>query len=527
MRKINFVTTGLTLVLSFVGVFFIGSEALAECKMSREPKLNYFISTQDHFTGMFQEDSSKSPAPSVIERCQSDAGSYLMISQGIYHNDILSSIGEISFDGKIADTKCSVENSLTNSKPAFAMKSALVQQQYRALRACTYMQIYDLENKSINFIPDQKFCKVTRIGNGLLRAEGDYCFFKINPLNRFAITTIVKEECKDANFLRTHNIDPQDIEGALNAYIAGDDSGSSTDLTQLGTTRMRIYIQPHEKIIPLTETFSIDTPRFPTEYNVDLNMGDFQLMGQDQTFTVNMSVEANNNSNRKCHEGFCASSSDFDQPVVSEVEFKQIMRDGSKNFIDAWWHFGIVGPRWQGLVDANHTLEETEIKVGNRYETTVTFVDPYEDFSLFVEAFKQFTIDLNSTQGTAGLDVIASLPGLPQLMALAGLKSLPNLSSPTMNDELDRIIAALDKLGKNRQWPAYYDTVCDKNRSSCIRAGKVKFFTKLTTQFTIGPVDPETGVYTLENVVVKKESPVNGSYQRTVPALPRMKCGAF
>jgi hypothetical protein len=57
MRKINFVTTGLTLVLSFAGMFFIGSEAFAECKMSREPKLNYFISTQDSFTGMFAEDS--------------------------------------------------------------------------------------------------------------------------------------------------------------------------------------------------------------------------------------------------------------------------------------------------------------------------------------------------------------------------------------------------------------------------------------------------------------------------------------
>ena len=158
MRKINFVTTGLNLVLSFAGMFFIGSEAFAECKMSREPKLNYFISAQDHFTGMFAEDSSKSPAPSVIERCQSDAGSYLMISQGIFHNDILSSIGEISFDGKVADTKCSVQNSLSQNTSTYTAKAALVQQQYRALRACTYMQVYDLENKSINFIPDHKFC---------------------------------------------------------------------------------------------------------------------------------------------------------------------------------------------------------------------------------------------------------------------------------------------------------------------------------------------------------------------------------
>lgn len=502
-----------------------GNGAFAGCKMSRDPKMNYFISTESKALGMFSEAAESPRAPSVIERCQLDSGKFLMLSLGVRRPTLNSDVADVSFDGKLTDTKCSIDNSFLKEQPNYSERSKIVEQQHKVLRTCTYLQIFDLDNKPIEFQPEQKNCTITRMPTGSLKAEGDLCFVRIRPINRFAVSTVVKDECRDANFLKANNIAPQDIEAALNAYVVGDASGISTDVEPIGSTKTRLYIAPHSKLLNLSDDFGPENPRFPTEFNADVHMGELKIRGSKETFTVDMSLLVNNRSKRSCYQGLCASPSDFDVPVVGQVELYEIQKSGKENYIDAWWHAGLVNPNWQGLMKSGpHVLNETELKSGTHYRMTVTFVDPAEDFTLFIKDIQQMTIDLKGLQGTAGLDSIAPIMALTSLVGLAPMENLPSMSSPNMEVEMERILKTLQKFGQDRQWPSYYDDVCNSSRASCVKAGKSKFYSKLTLDFTMGEFNTETGSWDLNNYIAKRESSVFGSYNMKLKALPTVAC---
>ncbi|MDG0814898.1 hypothetical protein [Bdellovibrio svalbardensis] len=512
-------------VLTLLAVVFHGSGAIAGCKMSRDPKMNYFISYENKALGMFSEAAEKAQAPSVIERCQLDSGKFLMLSLGVRRPTLNSDVADVSFDGQLIDTKCSIENSFFKEQPDYSERSKIIEQQHKVLRTCTYMQIFDLDNKPIEFKPEQSHCKITRMPTGSLKAEGDFCFVRIRPINRFAVSTVVKDECRDVNFLKANNIAPQDVEAALNAYVVGDDSGLSTEVDPIGSTKTRLYIAPHSKMLNLSDDFGADTPRFPTEFNADVHMGELKIRGSKETFTVDMSLLVNNRSQKSCYQGMCASPSDFDVPVVGQVELFEVQKGGKENYIDAWWHAGLANPNWQGLMKSGpHVLNETELKPGTHYRMTVTFVDPAEDFTLFIKDIQQMTIDLKGLQGTAGLDSIAPIMALTSLVGLPPMENLPSMSSPNMEVEMERVLKTLQKLGQDRQWPSYYNDVCNSKRASCIKAGKSKFYSKLTLDFTMGDFNIETGSWDLNSYTVKRESPVFGNYTVNPKALPTVSC---
>ncbi|QDK37259.1 hypothetical protein [Bdellovibrio sp. NC01] len=527
MSRIGFLNKSVTAVITLLAIVLQGNGALAGCKMSRDPKMNFAISTETQSITGFGEAADTPQAPSVIERCQTDSGKYLMFSLGVRRPTLNSDVADVSFDGQLIDTKCSVANSFLKDQPDYQERAQVIDKQYKALRACTFLQIYDLDNKPIDFTPSQDHCQISRQQNGTLKMEGDYCFLRIRPNNRFAVTTIIKDECRNAAYMSAHGIEPQDIEASLNAYVVGDASGISTDVDPIGATKTRIYIAPHSKLLKLSEDFGAETPRFPTEFNADVHMGELKIRGANETFTVDMSLLVDNRSKKSCYNGMCASPSDFDVPVVGEVELSEVRRDGTLNYMDSWWHAGLANPRWMGLMKSGpHILNETELKPGMRYHMTVTFVDPLEDFTLFTKDIQQMVIDLKTLQGTAGLDVITPLASLGNLTGLVGLDNLPSMSSPNMDTEMERILKTLEKLGKDRNWPSYFDDICNSSRASCVKAGKSKFYSKLSVEFTIGELDPNEGIWTLKDYVVKRESPVFGNYTTRPEALPTVTCEA-
>jgi hypothetical protein len=255
-------------------------------------------------------------------------------------------------------------------------------------------------------------------------------------------------------------------------------------------------------------------------------MGDMKIRGSLGNYVMDMSLLVDNRMARHCQNGFCTSPSDFDMPVVGEVELQELKKDGTKNFIDSWWHAGVAQPRWQGLLKSTqHNLNEVDFKPGTRYSLTVTFIDPYEDFSLFKSGMQQLLIDLRGVQGTAGLDAITPLASLGDLIGLPNLENLPSLSSPDMSAELDRLIETLRKFGQDRQWPFYYDSICDSRHASCAKAGKTKFYVKLTTEFTVAGEDSSNHQLILKDITVKRDAPEFESYKKTVTELPKAVCG--
>jgi hypothetical protein len=512
--------------LSFV---LIPVSAFADCRMSRDPKANYFISPEGQTSGIFSDNSNRPQAPSTIDKCPEESGHFMMFAYGVLRTGINSDVSDVTIDGNIFDTKCSIQNSPGPVGSSFVNEKLLVNTKLKALRACTFLQVADLDRNPLDYKPNQTTCKITSMGQGLVRAEGQYCFFRIRPNNRFAVNVVVKDECKDANYLKQNGINPQDIEASLNAYVVGDDSGYSSDVTAIGTRQMRFYIQPSSQLMPLSEDNGPDVPRFAAEYNADIHMGDLRMAGGNGNtdgFTILPSLLVSNTGSPKCAQGFCAGPADFDVPVVGEFALYKVGANGATEMIDSWWAGALAQPQWQGLLHlVGHTINESELHTGDRYQLTVTFVDPYDDFTLYSKYFEQLMIDLHSTEGTAGIDTIAPISSLAPLGGVSGLFGLPTLSGPDENIDLSNILTALRKLGDNRQWPTYYDNICNANHQSCVKSGKVKFFNKLTTNFTLGNYDASIDSWEIKNLSVARQSPVFNNYSKGTSALPSVQCG--
>lgn len=494
------------------------------CKMSRDQKFNYFINGSANYSGMFWEGKSTIFTPTVIEKCQQSAGQYLMLSLGVRFPTLVSETSDISFDGKIQEGICSLKDA---PKPvqSFDEKKQIFASNHAFLRKCTHLEVYDLDNRPIQFKPNQVACQIRSIGNGTFRLDGDFCFLKINPANRFVVSITINDECKSEAYLKQNGFEAQDVEAALNAYVAGDDSGTSTELDPLGTSRARVYIQPKAGTLPLTEDDDVRTPRFPTIYAPDIHMGGLKLAGSGQTWTLDMSLFVDNRTDKVCTQGVCTRISNFNVPVVGEANFYSV-KGAKRELLDSWWHAGIAVANWQGLLTGiSKNINEVEFKVGDKYSLEVVFVDPFEDYTLFAMAFQQFLIDLKAVEGTAGIDVIQSLQGLANLSGLSPLRALPNLSSGDFTAELDRVLLALSGLNKDRQWPAYYEKICNPVLKNCIAAGKSKYFAKIRADFEVAGFDEMDGSVQFKNVRIARDSKVADSYEKSVTGFTRQTCG--
>ncbi len=515
-----------TLCMSLGLILIAPSLSNAQCKMSKPGSADFFYSPETNNTGHFGTGTDLGPAPVLIDRCQQDSGKYLLLTTGIVRPSIISDTSQIIVDGKMEPSQCSVTDVYNDTPQTDLDGINFTSAQLKALRTCTYISVQDEQRAPIEFRP-QSLCKITREEGGILRLEGTLCFLRIRPNNRFAVSMTLKQECKSQAYLNQNGISPQDLNIALNAYVTGDDSGLSTDVTPIGSVPNRIYIQPPTGLLPLNEDYGLETPRFVSDYAGDVQMGQVQISGQDLTFHIEPYVYFNNNAPQVCKNGICSSPSNFNQPLTGEFELREVLNNqGQTRFIDGWWGGTIVKPHWQGLLRLKgHAVEEYEIKEGRRYQLTMTLIDPTEDFYIFISDYTQFLINLNDILGTAGIDSLVGIGGLSGLGGIPGMPVIPGLPSSTdLSTTINQVVKALQKLGKARDWPGYYDRVCSLDYKNCMVAGKNKYFVKLTTEFTLGPTDPNTGTYTLKNVVVKRDSPIMEKYSRSLSKLPEVKC---
>lgn len=494
------------------------------CRMTREGKQNFFVNPSLKASGIFSDGSGRSASPSVVERCQPNAGKYLMISSGIRVPSLNSDTADISFDGTYFPNACSVKHYLDQPLQTFEQKKANFDVQYRFLRQCTHIQIYDTDKRHIGFKYDQPSCKVTALQDGILRLDGEYCFVQISPANRFAIQVVLNDECRKPETLNSLGISAQDLEGVLNTYVVGDDSGLSTDIDPLGSNRFRFYIQPNSSLLPLSEVFDEQTPRFVTTFNADLHMGSVRVRGQNNVWFLDLALLARNTSPDTCKNSECVKVSNFSVPVVGEVELFRKMRNRFES-IDSWWFASLLESNFEGILrNPERNIMDLNLSQGDEMRVTVTFVDPFEDFNLFVSQIQQFLIDLKGVQGTPGIDVIQSISPLAQLIGLNYLDGLPNLRSPDMTGELEKVLDALNRFGQNSQWPSYFERVCSSDLKKCVRAGRSKFYLKLALDFKIGQGETDTGHLVLEELKVTRDSKVDGSYSKAVTSLPEVVC---
>lgn len=514
-------------IILLMGVSLLTAGEVFACRASRDFKHNFMITFgKEAGIHAYGTGEGSTILPQAIDKCTEEAGNYLMFSKGVFMPSLVSDVADISLDGDLPDNnKCRIENALFNKEWDLDQKKSLVRRQHAFLNKCAFINVAEMTGRPLRYRAQQKYCTVTTLGPSLVRLEGDYCFLQINPSYNLAISMGIKPECANVDVLRELNLDYGDIEATLNSYIAGDDSGASSELTPIGSSKYRFTLQAPEDLIPLSEDLGTESPRFPSIYSVNINPGELKFApAGEERVSLDMYLSVDNTPTVICKESPCAHPSTFNVPIAAEVEIFKKLSNGRFQSIDGWPIGGIAQGNWRGLFRLpQQVIDGIGFKKGERYKVVVTMIDPYDDYYLYVARATQFLIDLRGANGVAGLDSIPSLSPLTSLAGLPPMTGLPSLSSADLNQDIEISLRYFRRLGATRLWPTYYSTLCDPSHGACFPAGKQKFWNRFTTEFDIGDLNDE-GVFGLSNITVLKESSKSVVMNKGLKSFPSYTC---
>ncbi len=494
------------------------------CTMTKDARLNYFSAYETGVQRIFIEGNIRAQRPSLVDRCQASAGRFLMLTLALRSTKINSDVRDKSHDGQLVDDGCRLRDAPLAADPGFEARKSFFGEQFRTLRACTRVQVTELNGRPLVYPEDQKTCRVKRLGPDKIELEGDLCFLEILPYYNLAVATAQVEGCARRETLRAGGLHPKDIDASLDVYVAADASGLSTDLDQIGSTRVRYSLLPGSDLLSLSDDLGTEAPRWPSVYTTELHQGPISLrpLGEGRT-QLNLGLIGANEMATRCQAGLCTSPADFFQTVAGEVEFAEILPSGKREFLDTWSYGNSIAPRWRGVLRGHtHILEGLDLRPGRRYEVSVDVIDPTEDYQIFLSGVQQMLIDLKSVLGTAGLDVIAPLNVISDLVPLQAIAALPQLSGGDIETELQKAIERLYNFTPPQHWPPYYESVCEASSGRCRVTGKDKSLLKLTTSFRVRGVGDD-GTYQLDDFRMQRASKYFRTYDRR-GALPSVEC---
>ena len=506
---------GKILWLAFVLGFVFFSESRA-CVASRDPRANYFLSYEKPYAGLFADGVAvKDIRPTIVDRCEGASGQYLMIALTLRTPKANGRTADISFTNKFKDDSCKIINNPFPVAQPYEDKLAFFENQYQLLRACTFYDIVEIDDNEIILPGSQPASKIEVLGKNHIRAEGDFVYLKVRPNNRFAIGVGLKSECTHTSTIKMLGLEPGDLQALLNTYLAGDASGNTTDLTAIGSTRIRLALTAGSDLMKVS---ALDEPKekpsWPTTFQTGVEFGALSIKPENDARTkVDFMPLVDNLGAKKCKAGICSSENSFQVPIAGLVEITDL--NGYRNKVIDSWYFGASAPgQYQGFLEsASKYLDPGLISVGKRYLLEMTMVDPYEDYLLFRSGVSQMMIDLSNLGSVAGLDVIQAFGGIA---SITGMKSITGLSGMVGSDAAQIIQSAMSELNDFKgpqDWPPYYNLVCLGKSGNCYTRGQSKFIKKIGAEFTVGELKEDRS-YQLENMRIYSIDPLNGDQER-------------
>ncbi|MEN9723478.1 MAG: hypothetical protein RJB38_1464 [Pseudomonadota bacterium] len=495
------------------------------CVMSRDPRASFFSSYSADRDGSYSELRAEEPRVATIGRCQSSAGKFLMFALPLRFTKLSSDVRDRSYDGKLVEDGCRIEDSLLSRSLSFSEKQAVFADQFRVLRSCLSLSIKELQGKPLVFSESQAQCQMKAVSPSEVQAEGALCFLSAMPYYQLSVELKINPSCRNREFLKAQGLGPKDIELGVDAYVAGDDSGFSSNLDPIGGNRARYTLLPGGELLPLSGDSRDPQLQWPSVYSVEAHQGSIQLrpMGPGRT-SLDLGYLVDNFGSSRCRDGLCSSSADFSQTLAGEVDLLEVLPGGKRRMVDSWIYGNIVPAQWQGILKSpQRIIEGGNLSEQGRFEIRTRMVDPTVDYELWLEKLPQFLIELRSSQGTAGIDVMPVLRTLSELVPLFPVPDLPFLSGEGADQAIQSALAVLNSSKRNSDWPPYYGLFCEQATGVCRKTGRDKVLLELVTQFSTDGLN-EDGTLKLKDFVVTRESRYFKSYRKNVKALPSVQC---
>lgn len=446
-------------------------------------------------------------------------GSYLTLATG---PEFINSVSRFSasFTGILAPDRCQIVDApIALALRDWDYKQQLYQKQTRQLQSCVQIRVHD--TGGILPAPDQKHCKVAMINENEAVVSGGLCYFMVSSKSNFVLKYEIQTQCADEQQFSAAGLEPLDIFGLAGFYLSGDSSGQSPNLVPLGSTGLRMTIEPTEPSVKLSTDMGIGNPRWPVVAYPDVHMGSFEIIQESQSATAGLNhllfaqSGCRDESNQECN---------FHFPLGMQMNLREVGPDGSTTLLDQWYFGGVVPPFWQGFIPGARQVSNVALRSGHRYrlEADLTFSSMY--YRLFRDGFSNFMINqwnwsIDPTQPLGPLQPVATIPALKAMSPNRPLPDLPPLLSGGASDlavQLSRLRSLLTDI----DWPPVYEQMCGAN--GCVRAVDGQAKLKVGVDFTIdGFVD---GKAQTSNLRSWRESAFLPEYNQTTNALMRPQC---
>jgi hypothetical protein len=486
------------------------------CTVSKTPPQNFFFLPSRQRSGLFFEDpESGAPGPTIIEGCKESVGQYLMVSLPVRQLKPGGRTADLFFNPPFRPDPCRLDGSPFPRVQGAEVRRREIERQYRLLRKCTYFDVVELTGSGLAYPESQPAATAERISRSHARFRGDLFFLQIQRNSRFAIGLGLDAACTRPSILEQERILPGEASALLNTYIAGDASGLTTDLTAIGSSRVRVLVSPPEGWVPASSADgSPDSPVWPDQYRLSAAFGSLEIRPQkNKRHRLDFSPVIQRPEER---------DAPFFLPFAGELLLSE-RSPRSWKVIDSWFFGDVVPPGFEGFLQGFPRLLRTDsLRAGSRYRLELVMGDPNQDYRLFKNGIQQLWIDLKSVFGLPGEDILESFSGVLSLSGLKGSASLPELSGNEADQAIEQAVRGLALTGPPPAWPPFYRSTCVGPDPSCLPIRQMRRIRQFGIEFGLGPV-MENGTHRLEDPVFYEES---GGTRRELPSsvFPALDC---
>ena len=513
----------------FLFFLFASFQKNYACDVIIPEPFSLFTSTQERLFFPYAPSGAYRASPSFSAlNCEKTAASkkFLMIAFGPQNLEFTDRVLSYDFTNNYKDRACKITNSPFKLDFGYVFRKEKLQEKWHTIKSCYEILITEEADTPLSIPVNQPGCDYERIGTNQMTFNGGLCFVKPNADSSYRISFKLKDECLNYEGLNKLNIKTSDFQATLNFYTAGDDSGSSVDLTALKSYPVRLSVSPEEKLLKPSEIFDGMTPQFPSSYYLpDTHLGSpeaRQSAGGKVQLRIPFWVE--NSCLKKCLNTDCQGLCDYSQPVVGNVEYYEI-KDSQSILLTNWYQGGVAHPFYQGeIAGANAILSEDMFKIGSTYRVRVNFNDPKFDYENLKKQIQSKIPRIEQSIGTIGSSTIRPIPPigtLPSTVQLPAFERLPDITFDyNVHEPLDRALDVLSNYLRFKVWPPYFEETCSKK--SCLPI-KDNYLT-LEMDFKVIAMDTETKLYEIQVHRIARTSELLENYVKLNPELPKVIC---
>ena len=492
-------------VLILFRIFF--EQALA-CKVIAPSNINLAISPLEEQSVSYSNNRINKDLPIIsINSCQNSASikKYIMIASGPEIVESSDQVRGVNFNKIFVESRCSIKNSPLISSQSVEDQKNEFQKKWIYLNECLQYQITETGDKPLSYPADQEGCQIISLNSKSALFGGGFCFFKPNYDSNYKIEVKINKTCESTAGYKNKKINLQELRGGLSFYLSSQYKGDLFDLDAIESINLHLSTNPIGPLIKPSDDFGIIRPVFPANYMInDIHLGKIEL---NKVLTNFIRLKTPFLISNICKtveiDGLKSSLCDYATPVSAEIIFK----NENKDEIIRWFDGGVAPPQWQGIINGDGVLlREDQLQPDHQYQLEFIFSDPYFDFASLKKQFhSRFPkIGLPSPEGKTDLPDLSKTPEEITIDPLGE------------NSSINEARKRLSEQFTSTMFPPIYDSICNGESLKCkkITSNYISFIARFTVSKN----------YTIENLIIKRESNILSSYQKEIIKQPEFVC---